>query len=40
MGRKRKKPKAAKIDWHQLFVQAAIDFLVGLLLLLTERLIR
>lgn len=34
-----KKPKAAKIDWRQLLVQAAIDFLVGLLLLVIGWLI-
>lgn len=37
--RKKKKPKAAKIDWRQLLVQAAIDFLVGFLLLIVGKLI-
>lgn len=37
---KKKKSKAAKIEWHQILVQAAIDFLIGLLLLIAEKLIR
>ncbi len=37
---KRKKPKAAKIDWRQLLVGAAIDFFVGFLLLVIDKMIR
>lgn len=37
--RKKEKSKAAKIDWRQLLVQAAVDFLVGLLLLIVGKLI-
>ena len=37
--RKKKKSKAAEIDWRQLLVQAAVDFLVGLLLLIVGKLI-
>lgn len=36
---KKKKSKAAKIDWRQLLVQAAIDFLIGFLLLIADKLI-
>ncbi len=37
--KKKKKPKAAKIDWRQLLIQAAIDFTVGILFwLVTEAL--
>lgn len=36
---KKKKPKAAKIDYRQLLIQAAIDFWVGLLLICVETLI-
>lgn len=35
----KKKPKAAKIDSRQLLVQAAIDFLIGFLLLIVDKLI-
>lgn len=35
----KKKPKAAKIDWRQLLVQAAIDFLIGFLLLIVGKLV-
>ena len=34
-----KKPKAARIDWRQLLLQAAIDFLIGFLLLIVSKLI-
>lgn len=40
MGKKKKKSKAAKVEWKQLLVQAAIDFLVGFLLLIAERLLK
>lgn len=36
---KTKKPKAAKIDWRQILVQAAIDFFIGFLLLIVGKLI-
>lgn len=36
----KKKPKAAKIDWRQLLLQAAIDFFIGFLLLIADRLIK
>lgn len=36
---KKRKSKVAKIDWRQVLVQATIDFLVGLLLLIAEKLI-
>lgn len=40
MGRKKKKKStAAKVDWKQLLVQAAIDFLIGFLLLVVDRLL-
>lgn len=39
MGKKRKKSKAAKIDWRQIWLQAAVDFLVGFLLLLVDKFI-
>lgn len=37
---KKKKSKAAKIDWSQLLVQAAIDFFIGFLLLIADKLIK
>lgn len=41
MKRKRKKkPTATKVDWVQLLIQAAIDFTIGLLLLIADRLIK
>ena len=40
MGRqKKKKPPADKVDWKQLLIQAAIDFLIGFLLLVVDRLL-
>ncbi len=39
MGRKKKrKLKAPKIDWPSILITGAINFLVGLLLLLIEKL--
>lgn len=34
----KKKPKAAKFDWRQYLVQAAIDFSIGFLLLIVGKL--
>lgn len=36
---KKKKSKAAKIDWRHILIQAAIDFTIGFLLLIVEKLI-
>lgn len=36
---KKKKPRAAKIDWRQILIQAAIDFIIGLLLDAINRLL-
>ncbi len=36
----KKKPTASRIDWRQILIQAAVDFLVGLLLLIAEAVIR
>lgn len=38
MDKKKKKPNAAKAGWGQLLVQAAVDFLVGFLLLVIDHL--
>lgn len=35
---KKKKPTASKIDWRQILAQAAVDFAVGFLLLIAEKL--
>lgn len=37
---KKKKSRAAKIDWSQLLAQAAIDFFIGFLLLIADKLIK
>ena len=39
MGRKKKrKPKAPKIDWRTILITGALDFLVGLLLLIIDKM--
>jgi hypothetical protein len=36
--RKKRKPKAPKIDWYSILITGAIDFLVGLLLLVIDKI--
>ena len=37
--RKKKKSKATKTDWGQVLIQAAIDFTIGFLLLIIDKII-
>lgn len=36
--RKKKKSKATKIDWRHILTQAAIDFSIGVLVAIVDRL--
>lgn len=36
--RKKKKSKATKIEWHHILIQAAIDFSIGVLVAVVDRL--
>lgn len=37
---KKKKPKAPQIDWPSILIGGAIDFTVGLLLLILDKIIK
>lgn len=40
MGKKKRKPKAAKFNYQEKLIDAAINFLIGLLLLAIDKLLK